>query len=69
VDDAEIVAALRRLGRSEGLLICPEGAACIAALPHLLDRHALSRDERILILNTGTGLKYPDALREAVRQE
>lgn len=69
VDDAEILDALRRLGRSEGLLICPEGAACIAALPHLLGRGALSRDERIVILNTGTGLKYPDVLREAAGQE
>jgi threonine synthase len=63
VEDAEMLAALHRLGRTEGLLICPEGAACVAALPHLLDQGALSRDERILILNTGSALKYPETLR------
>src|SRR5262249_33564691 len=31
VDDAEILEALRRAGRSEGLVMCPEGAACVAA--------------------------------------
>ena len=66
VEDAEMIAALRRLGHTEGLLICPEGAACVAALPHLLDRGAISRDERVLVLNTGTGLKYPESLRAAV---
>jgi threonine synthase len=65
VEDAEILDALRRLGEAEGLLICPEGAACIAALPHLLDQGDISRDERVLALNTGAGLKYPDALRAA----
>jgi threonine synthase len=65
VDDREILDGLRRLGESEGLLICPEGAACVAALPHLLDQGAIGRDERVLVLNTGAGLKYPDALRAA----
>jgi threonine synthase len=63
VDDAEILDGLRRIGRSEGMLICPEGAACVAALPHLIDRGALERDERVLILNTGSGLKYLETLR------
>ena len=66
VEDAGMIAALRRLGHVEGLLICPEGAACIAALPYLLDQGAISRDERVLVLNTGTGLKYPESLRAAV---
>jgi threonine synthase len=65
VDDDEIIAALRRLGEREGLLICPEGAACVAALPHLLDQGAIEPNERVLILNTGTGLKYPESLRAA----
>jgi threonine synthase len=66
VDDREILDGLRRLGQAEGLLICPEGAACIAALPHLLDQGTIGRDERVLVLNTGSGLKYPEALRAAV---
>jgi threonine synthase len=69
VDDDEIIAALRRLGAREGLLICPEGAACVAALPHLLNRGAIESGERVLILNTGTGLKYPESLRAAAVAE
>jgi threonine synthase len=65
VSDAEMIDALRRLGETEGMLICPEGAACVAALPHLLDRGDIGRDERVLILNTGSGLKYPESLRLA----
>jgi threonine synthase len=63
VSDAELLEAQRRVGADEGLLICPEGAACFAALPHLIDRGDIGRDERVLILNTGTGLKYPESLR------
>src|SRR3712207_9492675 len=66
VDDAAILDGLRRLGHDEGLLICPEGAACIAALPHLLDQGAIGRDERVLVLNTGAALKYPEALRAEI---
>jgi threonine synthase len=65
VSDAEMIDALRRLGETEGMLICPEGAACVAALPHLLDRGDIGREERVLILNTGSGLKYPESLRLA----
>ena len=66
VEDAEMLAALRRLGHAEGLLVCPEGAACIAALPHLLARGDIGRDERILVLNTGSGLKYVDVIRSSL---
>src|SRR3712207_8589364 len=34
VDDAAILDGLRRLGHDEGLLICPEGAACIRSEEH-----------------------------------
>jgi len=65
VDDAAILEALGRIGRAEGMLLCPEGAACVAALPDLLARGAIHPTEDILILNTGTGLKYPESLRAA----
>lgn len=64
VDDREILAAQRESGHAEGMLLCPEGAALIAALPALIERHAVGRGERILLLNTGTGLKYAESLRE-----
>jgi len=40
--------------------LCPEGAACVAALPQILDRGLLSRGDRVVIVNTGSPLKYAD---------
>lgn len=62
VEDAEILAAIRELAEVEGLFACPEGAACLAALRHLRARIEIDHDERIVLFNTGTGLKYLDAL-------
>ena len=63
VDDAAIVEAIYATGRREGLLLSPEGAATIAAIPALLESGALRRDERVVAFNTGAGIKYPEALR------
>jgi len=62
VSDAEIVAMVKELASLEGTLICPEGAATLAAAIKLQQRGEIGRDERVLILNTGTGLKYPELL-------
>jgi threonine synthase len=59
VTDEEIVDAQRTLGRMAGLYAAPEGAATYAALPHLLKSGYLAGDERVVLFNTGTGLKYP----------
>jgi threonine synthase len=58
VDDDEIVDAGIELAAAEGIFAAPEGAACVAALRRLLEAGFLKRDERILIYNTGSGLKY-----------
>ena len=58
VSDDEIRAYMRRVARLEGMFICPEGAATAAALEKLLASGQLGADERILLLNTGSGLKY-----------
>jgi len=58
VSDEEITHAQRTLGRLTGIYAAPEGAATYAALPHLLRSGFLSGDERIVLFNTGTGLKY-----------
>ena len=58
VDDAEILDAGIELASLEGIFAAPEGAACVAALRHLLASGFLSPDERIVIYNTGSGLKY-----------
>lgn len=62
VSDREIVDAVARLAREEGLLVCPEGAATLAAAVRLRDAGWLTRDARVLLLNTGSGLKYPEVL-------
>jgi threonine synthase len=62
VDDAEILAALRHFGAREGLLLCPEGAAGLAAARRLRASGWLGRDEEVVVLNTGAGLKYPETM-------
>jgi threonine synthase len=58
VSDDEITDAQRTLGRLTGIYAAPEGAATYAALTHLLKSGFLSGDERVVLFNTGTGLKY-----------
>jgi threonine synthase len=62
VSDDEIRKALRTLASEEGMLVCPEGAATYAAAQKLRQRGDIRDDERVLLLNTGTGLKYPEVL-------
>jgi threonine synthase len=50
---------LHETGRTEGSLICPEGAAAVAAVPLLVAQEQLRPDDKVVILNTGTGMKYP----------
>src|SRR5262249_46399525 len=59
VDDEAIAAAIEELARAEGFLMCPEGAATYAALKQALADGRISRDERALLFNCATGLKYP----------
>jgi threonine synthase len=58
VTDEEMRQWTPAVGRSSGVFCAPEGAATAAALPHLLERGALSPDESVVLFNTGSGLKY-----------
>ncbi len=60
VSDASIIEMQRRIGESEGLFICPEGAATIAAAYELRRRDWIAPHDRVLAINTGSGLKYPE---------
>ncbi|MEU7797925.1 threonine synthase [Micromonospora arborensis] len=62
VDDADILADLRDFAAREGLLLCPEGAACLTAARQLRAGGWIRADERVVVLNTGSGLKYPDTV-------
>jgi threonine synthase len=61
VADAETLNAGVELASLEGIFAAPEGAACVAALRKLLAARFLSPSERIVIYNTGSGLKYLEA--------
>ncbi len=63
VDEADIATELRRVWGDTHGWISPEGAACLAALPQLLDRSLLRRGERVVVVNTGSAEKYLPALR------
>jgi threonine synthase len=60
VSDEAIVQMQQRLCASEGLLICPEGAATLAAAQKLREQGWLASEETVVAVNTGTGLKYAD---------
>jgi threonine synthase len=62
VSEAEIADAIRLLASREGIFAAPEGAATVAGLRRLLDAGLVGRDERIVLFNTGSGLKYPEWL-------
>ncbi|GAB3954848.1 threonine synthase [Micromonospora vulcania] len=62
VDDADILTDLRDFATREGLLLCPEGAACLTAARQLRAGGWIRAGERVVVLNTGAGLKYPDTV-------
>jgi threonine synthase len=59
VEDAEIVASRDEVARRSGILLCPEGAAAHAAWRQSLRDGRVDRNERVVIFNCASGLKYP----------
>jgi threonine synthase len=59
VDDDAITEAVDEVARSEGFLLCPEGGATYAAYKMALADGMVGRDERAVLFNCATGLKYP----------
>jgi threonine synthase len=62
VSDPEIVAGVKDAAAQEGLFMCPEGGACVAALRRLKASGHLSPDDSVVVFNTGTGFKYVEAM-------
>jgi threonine synthase len=62
VDDQTILDAQQRLARSEGAFICPEGAACFAAAERLRRSGWITAGDEVVVINTGTGIKYPSTV-------
>jgi threonine synthase len=61
IGDAEMLDGGMELARREGIFAAPEGGACVAAIGKLIASGFLKPDDRIVILNTGSGLKYLEA--------
>ena len=59
VPDEKILAALDEVAKTEGLLLCPEGAATYAAYKESLVEGRVTRQERVVLFNCASGLKYP----------
>jgi len=60
VSDEAIYQSQHELATREGFFVAPEGAATLAALKQLIQQKWVAPEERILLLNTGSGLKYLD---------
>src|SRR6195256_2426188 len=66
VSDEQILASLMDWGRHEGIFLSPEGAAATAAYDQLLETGFLKSEDRVVLFNTGGGLKYTDVTAEAM---
>jgi threonine synthase len=67
--DEQILASLKDWARNEGVFLSPEGAAATAAYDHLLATGELKVEDRVVLFNTGAGLKYTDVLGKAMHIE
>jgi len=63
VTDEEIAAMMRLAGVSEGMLLCPEGAAALEGARQLAKQGFIDPHEDVLVINTGSGLKYGESLQ------
>ena len=63
--DEVILVSLKDWAKNEGIFLSPEGAAATAAYDHLLKTGFLTADDRVVLFNTGAGLKYTDVTADA----
>jgi threonine synthase len=68
VSDDEILNAQRLLASTEGIFAEPSGVASLAGLIRLIDKGMLNRDETVVILITGSGLKDPEAVTKTHKE-
>lgn len=67
--DEQILASLKDWAKNEGIFLSPEGAAATVAYDHLLASGFLKAEDRVVLFNTGAGLKYTDVTAEAAGLE
>jgi len=61
VSDEELIEAVRDIGAVEGVFCAPEGAACLPALRKLVESGEVNKHERVVLFNTGSGVKYMES--------
>jgi threonine synthase len=66
VSDADIAEAMKLAARTDGLAMCPEGAATVAAVKQLRYSGWLQAERSVVLINTGTALKYPEVLENTI---
>jgi len=61
VTDEELTKAVAEIGAATGIFAAPEGAACLPALRKLIANGQINSGEKVVIFNTGSGIKYLEA--------
>ncbi len=59
IDDAEVEPAREETAAADGIHLCPEGAATLVAYRKALAEGRIGREDRVVLFNCATGLKYP----------
>jgi threonine synthase len=67
VSDAQIFQAVEEWASHEGVFASPEGAASLAAYKILLEQKFLKSTDKVVLFNTGSGLKYIDVIAQALK--
>jgi threonine synthase len=63
VSDADLIDGAKLMARTEGVFAAPEGGACVPAVMQLLQAGVIRADEKVVLFNTGSGIKYLDSFR------
>ena len=69
VSEDDMLDAMAALAEAEGVFACPEGGATLAALQQLRRSGEVRAEHRVVIYDTGSGLKYPEAWRAALHRK
>jgi threonine synthase len=67
VDDGRTLSEIENVARLEGVFVCPEGAVTVAAARQLRAEGWIGEGDRVVLINTGTGMLYPDCVRSRPR--
>jgi threonine synthase len=67
VTDDEMLEGSREMARTTGIFASPEGGACVPALRKLLERGDVKSNEKVVLFNTGSGIKYLEAFDQQLK--